>query len=649
MRRFTALAGKELRQHGVAGLVLLAGLAAGYLLSLVDALAGAETVSLMQAHARFLVFLTLGALVLGNRLVVREYYHRTQLFVEALPLARWEMVALKYSFGLGLLLAAAGASLAATTALALAREAIDGRFVAIVGVRSAAYVVCVWSFFFAMGFVGRLRIAIYAAVILALSLVDGMTAFEIQRFGPIAVVDANTLPFEREILPLRAVLETLALGAGLTALAFSLALIHEGSVAEALARRMSQREKAVLGTLFVALLFALYFIDERRDKPPYDFAGDEVLASETLPLEVLYLLPELQGDAEVLLGHLEDTFETLVRELGWEHPPAVRVAYGPSLDPGIYDRAELAENDGILVRANFRVTPSWDRDDFSAYLVGLILDEATAGRSQFEPKAWLRDAFALWWSRRGHDDDADNAGDAFDLEQACGDDAVLLGALWTAGREPLTEDALAAWLRYRERHGEDLAAAVALSGLLMLEHSHGRDAVLSLAHEVFARRPAEDARELIYEWRHPMAAVFEQAVSLGWSEFVSRWNAGLERLGDAPACRRALDDLPQGSASIDVNEGDGAVRDIVYGFRFARPLPPGTLVTLLHRRLGAFDDTLERRDLRRVEKLWPDAAREASWRLPGLYGRGSRAFLALEVESGLGFALRLHAERRELR
>ncbi len=684
MRRLTALLGKELRQHAAVGLALLVCLVAAYLLLLLGTVFGDETVSLMEAHAAFLPFVTLGGLVLGNRLIVAEYYGRTQLFVEALPLCRREMVAVKYLLGLGLLLLAAGLSLLATAAVALTREPIDARFLAIVLARTGAYVFFIWSFFFVMGFVGRFRVAIYIAIVLALVFVDELTAFEISRFAPLAVLDNTTLPFEREIMPLRAVLETLILGAGMTALAFVLALINEGSLAEVLARRMSQREKAVIGILFVGLMLAFAVLEERRDKPPYAFPEQQVVRGEALPIEILYLLDQRRSDAEALLDRLENDLGALATELAWVSLPAVRVAYAPSLDPGIYDQAELEENDGILLRANFksaadkapvdRSALGWQADDFSAHVVGLVLDEATGGRARFEPKAWLRDAFAQWWSMRGwsmrgwsmrgsaHDSSTAVADTDLEteLEDACRQAfAPLLRALWVTAGEPLSEDRLAVWRRYRERHGEDLAQAVALSGLLVLERAQGRDAVLSLARQVFGRRPRQDLRELIYEWRHPMATVFEQATGLDWSGYVAHWNVELERLRAAPACRRGLAAVPRGEASIEIENGGGSVRDVVYSVRFAEPSSPGqagdtppegTLVTLLHERLTAFDSELERRDLRRVEKLWPAASRRESWRLSGFYSRGSRVFLALEVESAaLGCAIRLHAERRQLR
>ena len=147
-----------------------------------------------------------------------------------------------------------------------------------------------------------------------------------------------------------------------------------------------------------------------------------------------------------------------------------------------------------------------------------------------------------------------------------------------------------------------------------------------------------------------MATVFEQATSVRWSEFLGRWSAALERLRATPSCRAALAAVPEGSGTVEIERVEGTVRDVVYRFRFKGPVAAGTLATLLHYRLTPFDEELDRRDLRRVETLWPEAEREAVWRLPGTYGAGSRVFLALELDSAvLGCPLRVHAERREIR
>ncbi len=650
MRRLRALLGKEIRQHAWTGLALGFCLAALFALLLATAWLAPETISLMQVHAGFLTFAICGAMVLGNRLVVSEYYGRSQLFVEALPLARWEMLAVKYVLGLALLLIATALSLGIAALVSATREAIDWRFLTIVAARSGTIIFFFWSWFFGMGLVGRFRVAIYLGILIAVMFLDGFTAFEILHFGPIAVLDNTTLPFEREIMPTRALLVTLALGAGWTALGFALALINEGSVAEILAKRMSQREKSIIGILFIALALAYTLIEERRDKPPYNFPEEEVIKSEAVPLEILYLLPERRADAEALMAWLEDDLSRFSRALGWSSLPEVRLAFSPSLEAGFFDTAELQLNDGILIRANFGSDIDWDPRALSAYVLARVLDGATDDRARFEPKAWLRDGFAEWWShRRQLTDDSSGDREATDsLETSCSDEAsLLLRALWTTRHDPLDTSRLARWLRYRERHGEELASAVAFSGLRILEQQADRDAVLHLARQVFGRQPHRDIRELFYEWRHPMEEVFAQATAQGWEPFLASWNNELERLRTREPCRARLAQLPEGTAQIEIESGEGTIRDVVYGFQFTEPLPQGTTTTLLHHRLSAFDSELERRDLLRVERFWPSETRETSWRLPGLYRRDNRAFLAVEIESEiLGCPIRFDAQRR---
>ncbi len=663
MRRLTALLGKELRQHSVSGIILLACLVGGYLLMLVATLMNAESVSAMQAHASFLgLFVLIAAIVLGHRLVVAEYHGRTQLFLEALPIRRWEVVALKYGVGLAFLLLISGLSLAITTLVAMTREPLDGWFLTIVATRTAVYVFFLWAFLFGMGLIGRFRVPIYLLLLVMLGIVDEMTQLEIQRFGPIALLDNNTLPFERETMPVRALFETLGLGLAWTGIGFGLALIHEGSVAETLAKRMSQKEKALVGILFTAMMLAFVVFETRRDKAPYTFPEQETLVSSTVPLEILYLQPSRLEDAQTLSRRLETDLETLRQALGWAELPDVRIAYRPSLDADIYDRADLLENEGILVRANFRCQlpqhqvsqdseDKWDPQAFSAYIVGLVLDEATDGRARFEPKAWLRDGFAQWWAAREY-----QVTPVENPAMVCADNdsptrRAMLRALWATQAQPLDNNQLATWLRTRERHGEAVAEAMALSGLWVLEQSHGEAAVLALARAVFGRNPNEDIRELIYEWRHPMPAVFTDATPTDWQSFVAEWSAALDRWRQEPACRALLDTLPKGEAEVAIEHGEGTVRNIVYRFDYDRPWPAGTLVSLLHSRLPTpFDSPIERIDLRRREHLWPPDESTTSWRLPGFYGQGSRAFLALEIDSAiLGCPIRLVAVRQEIR
>jgi hypothetical protein len=642
MRRVAAILHKELRQHAVAFLLLLVCEAGAFCLLLLGSWVGQETVSLMEALGFFLwIFLPLGAIVLSNRLVVAEYRGRTQLFLEALPVYRWEMVALKLGLGLAVLLGISFLALLVNLGVASLRETIDIGFVGVLAVRTAAFVFFLWTFFFAMGFVGRFRVPIYLGLLLALSMLDQMTAFEFQRFGPFAVLDSGTFAFARE-LPQRAVVETVLLGVFSLGIALTLALIHEGSLAEELSRRMSQKEKALVGLLFVALLVVSTVLDERREKEPFTFTQEEVVwSSSELSLHLLYLKDEMRSDAEGLGERLEVDLLGLRDALDWTSLPAVRVAYRSSLGSTTYDEATLQANDGILVRANFQEAPQWDAAAFSAYIVGLVLDDATAGRAGFEPKAWVRDGFSRWWSERYRLRRVDSSG-----PEGC-DDVLLLRALWLSREQQVDADLLASWWRLEERHGEAMTDGLAYAAMSWIEQLHGEDAVLKLARNLFGRESPKDLRELFYERRHPMAVVFEEATGQSWQEFLVSWGAELERLRGEPECRAVLDAVPEGLAEIEVEVGEGSIRHLSYGFRFTRPPPAGALCSLLHTGLDPFDRVVDPDDLVRREHSWSEAENAASWRLSGRYSRGSRVFLALEVEAPrLGCAVRLLASRQ---
>lgn len=638
MRRFWALTGKELREHWLAALLLCFLLGGGLMLLIVGCLAARRTVSVLQAAASFnMVFLSLAAITLGNRLVVAEYHARTQLFVEALPVRRWEMVAVKYALGLACLLACAAGALLLTAALARGSEPVDATFLGILGTRTAAFTVCMWSGFFVMGFLGRFRIPVYLAIALGTSAIAGMTEFEPSRFGPLALMNPHTFPYERREMPWAAVAQTLALAGGCTLTAFALALVHEGSVAEVLARRMSQKEKVVVGLLFVVAVVALAYFQARKTKEPYAFSGEAVLASERAPIEILYLRSDVRPDAADLLRGLERDLCELRDGLGWSDLPPLRVAWREDLDGCTFEDARLERHDGVLVRANFRRREGWDGKGFTAHVLGEVLDHHMRGRATFDPKQWVQVGFARWW--------AEQRGGAIPV----GLSQALLRAVWGTRAGGVSGPDLLAWSSFAERLGERMAEGVACSGLAALESLRGRAAVLALARAVFGRQPYRDFRETLYERAHPIERVFAEATGLAWSDFLAAWNGWLDRLRAQVPVRAALAAVPEGRAEVSIEPGPGQIRDVVYRLEFTRPPAPGAPCVLLHQTLGPFDHWLDPTQHQREEHAWEAGATAREWRLEGRYGRGVRVFLALEVESAtLGCPVRLASERRDV-
>ena len=96
MRRLGGLLSKELWHHGAVLLMVGGFIALVQCFLLLGAALGPRTITMLEAHANFTrVFLPLLGLALGHRLVVREYHAHTQRFLEALPVRRVEVLAVK--------------------------------------------------------------------------------------------------------------------------------------------------------------------------------------------------------------------------------------------------------------------------------------------------------------------------------------------------------------------------------------------------------------------------------------------------------------------------------------------------------------------------------------------------------------------------
>jgi len=650
MDRIVALLGKELRHHALAGIGLLLILPMAFFLTAVGVVSSPDTVTALTTHQVFLwVFLPLTGLVLGNRLVVLEYHGRTQLFVEALPIRRWEMVTVKYLLGLLIMICVAATSLLLSALIASRTEPISARFLGLMAMRTVAYVYCLWSVLFAMGFLGRFRVPLYVALVVVLFALDALTDLEIRHFGPFAMVDTQ-LVLERSAPPdASALATTLILATAWTVLAFVLALINEGSVAESLAKRMTLKEKSAIGVIFVAALSATAILKDRREQAPFTFQEQTVLRSTKVPLQILYLHDEALPDAEALQALLESDLDSLRSILSLTKLPPVRVALRESLDASTYEPVGLAKNDGLLLRANFRASRRWDESglqDFRAFVIHEVLSEVTDGRAGFEPKAWVHDGFSRYWAER------DRTTACLESPESC---VPLLRALWvTRSGRAVSAAELRFWFRTRERHDEALSEALAFSGLLELERHGGRDRVVQLARTLFSRRAPRDIRSLIYERRNPMGLVFERSAQVTLEDHLDRWNGDLDRLRADPDVASSLATVPDGTARLHFERDEGSIRNLVVRLELERPRPAPSqgdelVVSLLHRDISPFDRPLERHELRREERLVGPDENDVELELYGRYGPGMRVFVALEIESEtLGCPVRLLAERREV-
>jgi hypothetical protein len=636
-RRVKALVSKDLAAHGWT-VVALAALTAVALATFMGvALAGETLASRLEVIAwTHAGVLPLAALVLGHRLVVAEYHAHTQLFVEALPGRRVEMVLVKYLLGLAVLLALAWAVTAAAAQWAHAHEPVGARFFAIMLARGGAWIACVWTVLFAMGFAGRYRGPIYVAMGLASWYVSSHTTWEPRRFGPFALIDPGTFAFERDALPARALQETELLTAAWLAAAVALALAREGTVAEALARRMSRAEKMLVTGVLAAFVIALSLAEERRAGEPFEFRSAHVARHADVPVVVEYPEDAWREDAEALVAHLAPMLDTLREALHLATLPPVRIAAHPRRDGRAFSAGDPGDDRTVLLRARYQ-DEDFPLTDFTTEAVRETLLGVTNGRADFETRRWLHDGFSRWWAEEHTPADAGR------------ERRLVLRALVAMRLGTPTRDTVLRWDRYRERVGPEVAEAVAWSAVRFLAQAHGRARVLALASALLGRRARGDVRDTIAEWRHPMTEVFARTVGVTWDTFVTQWHLHLDALHQDPDVAVALAAIPQLSAAIDPAVEGGSERPIGHHVRADPPLPAGTVWALVHKRLSPWDEEIDVRSLQRDGYVWASEAGADARTLRGSYGAGERVFLAVEVEpAALGCPLRLAATRLDL-
>ncbi|MBX3272169.1 MAG: ABC transporter permease subunit [Sandaracinaceae bacterium] len=612
MRRLGGLLEKELRHHGALLAMLLAFVGSIDLVLLFGASVGPRTITMLEAHANFTrVFLPLVALALGHRLVVREYHERTQRFLEALPVRRIEVLAVKLGLGLAVLGLVAALSLGASALAAATREPLTLRWLGLVALRTAAIVTTLWSALFAMGLLGRWRVPTYLAIGLVLVFLDQGTAFEVGRFGPFGLA-GERLVLERFAVPWEELGVSAAIAAGALALAITLALVDEGSVAESLAKPMSRRERIAVGVVLALALIGFEVVEPRRDKPVYAMVHPQTVHRPDARVSVQHVDPSLRQDAEALADAIAGDLVRAREALGYRAPLGpVHVASRPSLPAHARESVALADRaDGVLVRAPFGA-PGFDAAGLRAWLLERVVDHATEGRAAFEPNAWVR------------------AGSAALLVHER-PPAPGLAAFHRRHRAPRYE-ALARYRRTEERFGAEVARALAASAAFAFVEVAGSDAWWAFAREVLAPPPPG-----VFAMLRPTArARFEAAVD------PAAFDAAWERALTAPS------DVPRARGWIAIEPAEGRLRAVRWGVRFEAPPPPGARCALAHAELGPFDEVLADADLAREEVACGALGEDGATLAGGGYGAGDRALFVVELATG-GAPVRLLAERREL-
>lgn len=626
-RRIAALVRQELWQHGLVVLALLVLVAGVDALLLVGTLIAPRTMTLLETHGIFVrLLLPIAALALGNRLVVREYQQGTQRFLEALPVSRVEVVLTKLGLGFAVLSLAALSSLIVAGAAALARgEPLTLRWLSVVALKTELFVLALWSVLFTMGLLGRFRVPAYLAALVGLFVLDQATDVHLARFGPFALVGERFV-LERESLAAGEALATLAIAFVALGLAFALSLAKEGAAAEALARRMSQREKAAVGAVLVFGLMAGEIVSELRSDEPFSFEREEVVRRDDPPLEVLYLEAPNRPAAEALADVLAADLAAMREALAIGAMPRVHVALRPTLGPRQVQHVRLEDGGSVLVRAAF-TSEGFDRENLRASVLSRALERVTDGRAAFEPHAWVRSGFARAWAHREGESDRELRRRALVVARSRRPSFALLE------RSESTA----------ERFGPAAAEALAYVAMRALEEEAGRERWLAFVRTVVGRAPPPGFAAVIQHRIHPVSArmrettgVTPEALERALTERVLAWRRD-------PAMRG----IPRARGHVAIEPAGGDLYGVRWRVAFDGAPEPGATCTLLHAAIGPFDAPVPIDELFREERSCAALAPEGEL-LVGRYGPGERVLAAIELDHPSLGAVRIASARLEV-
>ncbi len=647
-----SLIGKELGEHlpVLVLLFVLAGLGCPLLYGIVRAYDMGSSLDTLRWF--LLAFVTLSAVILSQRLVAHEYRSKTQLFLEALPVSRALMVAVKYLFGLVLLMALVAAAFGMLLLIGLPGESLSAKFVTMLAIRASAFSLCIYTSLFASGFLGRYRITIFVVMFIGATYLNSQTQFEIRRFGPFALVDER-FAYERDEWPVKPLVVTGAMTAVALLLTAGLALVREGSAAAMLAERMSHREKLFVTILVFFFLFTLSTYDSKARNKPFDLLESVVEQRDGVTVKVSIFATDNEVSRELAQVVASDLFE-LRQYLKLPRLPPVFIVGRRDLDADLFEWRPLLESEGVLGRANF-AAPDFDIQRFLSELVPHLLSVASDGRVEREPNRWVLDGFGPRWGYRdrtessSRDSSGDSERDASVRTEATGGDSTNSGDAGstnanTANRRATSPDRVLAlraaygsakfrpetdeaeWLRFRERVGDNVANAVAWSGLEALAQSRGEVACQRFLTTALRLDVPHDVRGGLYEWRHPLREILLREATIGADEFWFAWSEHLKRLR-----REFTDDLSLLSrVDVDVHfetASRGTAR-VAFDARIEPP-PHGDHYTLIFARLKRFDVEVPREDWQREEFDYKMSSRGT---LAETFPRGTRLMTALAVQ-----------------
>jgi len=634
-----SLLAKDVREHRSAVFFLSVGCLAVVVLLLAQNSAAAYSMSAFEIVRFSLIsFLPLVALIIGNRLIVREYLSGTRLFVEALPIGPNLPLVLKYLLGFFYLalLSTAMVLLAAQRA-GIADDVTLDYIVLILG-KTVVMVSLYWSVVFCFSLCGYLRIALYLVSAALLALLAFYPGIDSSRFAPFALMDDQLFVFERDVVPWYEIAVTSAMSVAFTIAGFVLTRIGEGSVVERLAKPMTRRDYVALGVLFSAGLAIWSTLIDNKQRKPVDFSGDTVIRLSDPAVSVLYLDAQYYSSALEIAQRTSESLLAIQATLGIAALPEVRLALAPNREKHDIDYSTL---DGVSITSNWLEHDSYDNAILDTVLLHGVFSVQTGGRAVFEPYHWILDGFTRWWVEQG-------TGPLDDKHRS----ELVARALWVLDREPEARQLIARWQLTADRFAYPSAEALAWAAMAFIEQTQGRDAVIAIAQEFLTRPVGSSLLATLEDRRESMNTRIERMLGMPVIDFHQLWQSWLEQQRVDPQVAIMLNSIPALSGEVTSEQDELGAHQILVSYK---ELTANTglatdigaldgVCSLKHDYLGPFDNEFDVTD--DYENVADCDSADPAHVVQSIYAPGDRVFIALDFEGSVFHQpLRLHAER----
>ena len=638
-----SLLGKEWREHWVAAVFLGFGSLAVVLLLLARSAAGPYSMSAMEiVRFALLSFIPLTALIVGNRLIVREYLSGTRQFVEALPIGSNKPLVLKYLIGfLYLSLLAGGMVLLAGQQGGVVGDITVGYILLILG-KTLVMTSLYWSVVFCFSLCGHLRMSLYLLCAALVALVAFYPGINSDRFAPFALMDDQLFVFEYDIVPWKDIMVTTLMSAVFTVAGFMLVHVGEGSVVERLAKPMTRRDYVALGILAAAGLGVWSTIIEKKQRDPVRFTSSHVVRLQDPSVSVLYLEESYLQSAEQVASRISESLTELQATLGMAVLPDVKLALDPDREKHDF---HYATADGVFISANWLEHDSYDTTILDSVIMHGVLSAQTGGRAMFEPYHWVLDGFTRWWVEQGTQ--------PIDQRHRA---ELLARAIWVLDADPEAYQLVARWQLIADRFSYPSAESVAWAAMTYLEETYSRETVFALASEFLIKPVPTNIMASIRDRQFSVRERFESTLSMSLDEFHDSWQAWLNEQRSDPDVQRYLSAIPALQGVVVSEVRSDRVYSVAASYRQRDsnlPLDqnieslPGECV-LKHDYTGPFDSEFEVTD--DYEDTQPCQTGDVAHRIDSVYSPGDRVFIALDYEGGdFHQPLRLHAERLTIR